>query len=289
MMNREYMKQTYAGNIDGWRAYRAEIAAAREKLSEIIEKYRFGGGTPAQAAQELSETIGKKAACEIIASAVNAHEHDGRLSPEVAKWAQEIGWDWEMSCNLGLCCDNIHMCHINQTAEALMNLPKEPEQPETEPAEADETETNEQEETKMKNAEFIAALTAQLASVKNRSAWDRGVQQYAEDFAAELAENLNGGYISLDDLRTGKGAEEAMLNGADNWNQYSYGGSSYIYDWDIARILCTPSELKRTRNGERNPNSRETWLDVQARALFQACNRTKKAIRRAFEAVEEVH
>lgn len=160
---------------------------------------------------------------------------------------------------------------------------------ETETAEADETENNEQEETKMKNAEFIAALTAQLATVKNRSAWDRGVQQYAEDFAAELAENLNGGYISLDDLRTGKGAEEAMLNGADNWNQYSYGGSSYIYDWDIARILCTPSELKRTRNVERNPNSRETWLDVQARALFQACNRTKKAIRRAFEAVEEAH
>ncbi len=155
--------------------------------------------------------------------------------------------------------------------------------------EHDETETNEQEETKMKNAEFITALTAQLATVKNRSAWDRGVQQYAEDFAAELAENLNGGYISLDDLRTGKGAEKAMLNGADNWNQYSYGGSSYIYDWDIARILCTPSELKRTRNGERNPNSRETWLDVQARALFQACNRTKKAISRAFETVEEVH
>ena len=160
---------------------------------------------------------------------------------------------------------------------------------ETETAEADETETSEQEETKMKNAEFIAALTAQLAAIKNRSAWDRGVQQYAEDFAAELAENLNGGYISLDDLRTGKGAEEAMLNGADNWDQYSYGGSSYIYDWDIARILCTPSELKRTRNGERNPNSRETWLDVQARALFQACNRTKKAIRRAFETVEEVY
>lgn len=159
--------------------------------------------------------------------------------------------------------------------------PTEPEQP--------GTETNEQEETKMKNAEFIAALTAQLATVKNRSAWGRGVQQYAEDFAAELAENLDGGSITLDDLRTGNGAEEAMLNGADNWNQYSYGGSSYIYNWDIARILCTPSELKRTRNGERNPNSRETWLDVQARALFQACNRTKKAIRRAFEAVEDVH
>lgn len=293
MMNREYMKQTYADNLTAWRGYRAQIAQDAETLCEIVQKHRFNDGTPEQAAQELTQTIGKESACVIIASAVNAHEHDGRLSPEVVKWAQEIGWDWEMSCNLGLTLDGkMHMCHINQTAEALMNLPEdEPEQPETETAEADETEAenNEQEETEMKNAEFIAALTAQLATVKNRSAWDRGVQQYAEDFAAELAENLNGGYISLDDLRTGKGAEEAMLNGADNWNQYSYGGSSYIYDWDIARILCTPSELKRTRNGERNPNSRETWLDVQARALFQACNRTKKAIRRAFKTVEEAH
>lgn len=285
MMNREYMKQTYADNLTAWREYRAQIAQDAETLCEIVQKHRFNDGTPEQAAQELAQTIGKESACVIIASAVNAHEHDGRLSPEVVKWAQEIGWDWEMSCNLGLTLDaKVHMCHINQTAEALMNLPEEPQ-----PTEPTETETNEQEEIEMKNAEFIAALTAQLAAVKNRSAWDRGVQQYAEDFAAELAENLNGGYISLDDLRTGKGAEEAMLNGADNWNQYSYGGSSYIYDWDIARILCTPSELNRTRNGERNPNSRETWLDVQARALFQACNRTKKAIRRAFEAVEEVH
>lgn len=283
MMNREYMKQTYADNLTAWREYRAQIAQDAETLCKIVQKHRFNGGTPEQAAREIVQAIGAENARVIIASAVNAHKGDGRLSADVIEWAKGIGWDWEMSCNLGLTLDGkVHMCHINQTAEALMNLPEdEPEQP--------GTETNEQEETKMKNAEFIAALTAQLATVKNRSAWGRGVQQYAEDFAAELAENLDGGSITLDDLRTGNGAEEAMLNGADNWNQYSYGGSSYIYNWDIARILCTPSELKRTRNGERNPNSRETWLDVQARALFQACNRTKKAIRRAFEAVEDVH
>lgn len=287
MMNREYMKQTYADNLTAWREYRAQIAQDAETLCEIVQNHRFNGGTPEQAAREIVQAIGAENARVIIASAVNAHEGDGRLSADVIEWAQGIGWDWEMACNLGLTLDaKMHMCHINQTAEALMNLPEEPQPTETEPtAEAAQNE----EENTMKNAQFIAALTAQLATVKNRSAWDRGVQQYAEDFAAELAENLNGGYISLDDLRTGKGAEDAMLNGADNWNQYSYGGSSYIYDWDIARILCTPSELKRTRNGERNPNSRETWLDVQARALFQACNRTKKAIRRAFEAVEEVH
>lgn len=289
MMNREYMKQTYADNLTAWREYRAQIAQDAETLYEIVQNHRFNGGTPEQAAREIVQAIGAENARVIIASAVNAHEGDGRLSASVIEWAQGIGWDWEMTCNLGLTLDaKMHMCHINQTAEALMNLPEEP-QP-TEPTETEptaEAAQNEEENT-MTNAEFIASLTAQLATVNNRSAWDRGVQQYAEDFAAELAEKLSGGYISLDDLRTGKGAEKAMLNGADNWNQYSYGGSSYIYDWDIARILCTPSELKRTRNGKRNPNSRETWLDVQARALFQACNRTKKAIRRAFEAVEEV-
>ena len=63
-----------------------------------------------------------------------------------------------------------------------------------------------------------------------------------------------------------------LLNGASDWSQYSWGGCSLIYDGDIAERLCTPSELKKTRNGERRPNSREDWLDVQARALYQASN-----------------
>jgi hypothetical protein len=60
------------------------------------------------------------------------------------------------------------------------------------------------------------------------------------------------------------------LNGAKDWSQYSWGGCSLIYDAAIARRLCTPSELKKTRNGERRPNSNEEWLDTQARALNQA-------------------
>lgn len=43
--------------------------------------------------------------------------------------------------------------------------------------------------------------------------------------------------------------------------------------------VCTPSELKRTDGGMNAPNSRETWLDVQARALYQACNRIRKICR----------
>ena len=64
--------------------------------------------------------------------------------------------------------------------------------------------------------------------------------------------------------------EQMLLNGADNWSAYSYGGCSLIWNEDIAKTLCTPSELKRTKNGQNDPNSRETWMDVQARALYQA-------------------
>ena len=68
-----------------------------------------------------------------------------------------------------------------------------------------------------------------------------------------------------------------MLNGAKDWNQYSWGALSLIYDCDIAERLSAPSELKKTRGGERRPNSREEWLDVQARALQQAFSRLADA------------
>ena len=98
---------------------------------------------------------------------------------------------------------------------------------------------------------------------KTRSAWDKGVTLYA----LELLDNLR-------DLPAADNRQEiqnALLNGAPDWGEYSWGGCSLIYNADIAERLCSPSELKRTRGGEWRPNRREEWLDVQARALFQAC------------------
>lgn len=103
-----------------------------------------------------------------------------------------------------------------------------------------------------------------------RSAWNRGVKSYAVDLLYDLAENIQGGYIDPADLGSAALLKKAMLNGAADWNQYSWGGCSLCYDADIAERLCTPSELKRKRGGDLQPNSRETWLDVQARALYQA-------------------
>ena len=91
-----------------------------------------------------------------------------------------------------------------------------------------------------------------------RSAWDKAVKQYA----LELLESLEGNYTGA-----------ALLNGAENWSAHSYGGCSLIYDYEIAERLCSPSEFKRSKDGEKQPNSRETWLDCQARALGQAATR----------------
>lgn len=126
----------------------------------------------------------------------------------------------------------------------------------------------------MKNLHEVVSV---IESKKTRSAWDRGVNAYALEMLEELAFNVEHGYTTADDLCNCKMIRKALLNGAEDWQQYSWGGCSLIYDSDIAERLCCPSELRKTRNGERRPNSREEWLDVQARALYQACNRIVKA------------
>ena len=58
------------------------------------------------------------------------------------------------------------------------------------------------------------------------SKWTNGVNEYVQ----ELKE-----FLKDENLETTK---ENMLNGASNWTQYSYGGSTLIYDYDIAERLA---------------------------------------------------
>lgn len=106
-----------------------------------------------------------------------------------------------------------------------------------------------------------------------RSAWKRGVY----DYALMLLDSRS----DLEDFHTNVLKEE-LLNGASDWHEYSLRGFALIYDGDIAEALCTPSELKRCDFGRLRPNSREEWLDVQARALYQAYNRIVTIVK-AFE------
>ena len=123
-----------------------------------------------------------------------------------------------------------------------------------------------------KIADYIEKNTA-------RGAWNNGVKLYALELLKELDTAINDGYFAIEDLNAPKLLDRQMLNGAEDWTQYSYGGCSLIYDGDIAERLCNPSELKKTRTGERNPNGRETWLDCQAMALYQAARRVRLAVK----------
>lgn len=144
---------------------------------------------------------------------------------------------------------------------------------------------------------YFTILTAVLATIKNqkpaRSKWDRAVWEDAEEMIAEAIENMKETPEEAPQTLTALTAE--LLNvsvrtlkdwGGDNGNggiknlyrcahKSSWGGSFLCYDSDIARHYCTPSELKRSRDGARNPNSREQWLDVQARAIYQALSKIR--------------
>ena len=110
-------------------------------------------------------------------------------------------------------------------------------------------------------------LYQSISATSPRSAWGRGVKSYA----LEMIESAE---VEL----TRDNVESVLLNGARNWNAYSFGGCAEIYDADIAERLCSPSELKRKNGGDLQPNSRESWLDVQARALFQAARLVRNSI-----------
>ena len=110
----------------------------------------------------------------------------------------------------------------------------------------------------------IFNLYDKIESVPAKSAWKNGVKEYALELVESLFE------MDFDIISNKKLLSGALLNGANDWNQYSAGGGALICDSDIAKRLCTDSELERTKNGEKQPNSHESWLDVQARALYQA-------------------
>lgn len=125
----------------------------------------------------------------------------------------------------------------------------------------------------------IQTIRDRIDAMNTLSAWNRGVNAYAHELLDTIEEAIDGGYFDSDDITSPNLLERALLNGASDWKQYSWGGSSLIYNHQIAQRLCTPSELRKTHDGERRPNSREDWLDVQARALFQAARRIAIAVK----------
>lgn len=118
----------------------------------------------------------------------------------------------------------------------------------------------------------VARIREEIENTRFRSAWDNGVKLYALDILGDYSKMLD--YAK----ETGGGdtprfIETALLLGAESWMAYSEGGCSLVYSADIAKRLCSPSEMKRktSRSGMILPPNRiETWIQVQGRALNQA-------------------
>lgn len=110
-------------------------------------------------------------------------------------------------------------------------------------------------------------MRSQINAKRCRSAWDKGVRLYALELIDSLEERAQWEGANP---ATVKECKRWALNGAMDWTQYSEGGCSLVYDRQIAERLCTASELKKTDNGRKEPNARESWIDVQTRALYQA-------------------
>ena len=116
----------------------------------------------------------------------------------------------------------------------------------------------------------IEQLKQEIEKEKTRSAWSKGVKNYC----FEIVENIKNSYkYNGEDLKSFdfESLRKIALNGADDWNHYSWSGCSLIYNGDILEALFCPSIVKRYENSD-EVNGVDL-LDYQARALRVAMNK----------------
>ena len=119
-------------------------------------------------------------------------------------------------------------------------------------------------------------LSAVKAMPCGRPAWDKGVKE----LAIFIAENMVGWEYTDIEVNSTKELEKVYLNGAANWYEYTRGGCLLIYNDEIAECLCSPAEYRRLEaKNFPDPNPRETWMDVQCRAAWQAWQMIAHVIR----------
>ena len=130
------------------------------------------------------------------------------------------------------------------------------------------------------NSINIISIMTRINSWKANSAWNRGVKLYAMEILSNIKDE---GQNELSFDENGKLIQKTwtihgLTQGFDHWVGCSQSGQFEIYDREIALRLCTASELQKTKFGERNPSKRETWIECQGRALFQARNLIAKTV-----------
>lgn len=105
-------------------------------------------------------------------------------------------------------------------------------------------------------------LIKQIEQWKPRSAWDKGVKELMFMIVEHECRDFIDDFKTIDTHKI-----DELISLAKEW---SYNGELWIYDQQLAEQFCTPSELKRVKGGKFPPNSKEQWVDLQARACYQA-------------------
>jgi hypothetical protein len=67
----------------------------------------------------------------------------------------------------------------------------------------------------------ISAIRREIRNGVGRTAWVKGVRSYAEELLDHYLGRLN---LTDESVRIGKIKERDLLNGAQDWSQYSWGG-----------------------------------------------------------------
>ena len=112
-----------------------------------------------------------------------------------------------------------------------------------------------------------------LIMSSGKSAWEKGVTAYA----VELLNTIEDNDMPMKVPEMFRDFQEILLDGSEDWYHYSHEKRSIVSNEEIATRLTPPSKLKRG-NYTNPPNSWESWLDVQARALGQACVKLYEAM-----------
>ena len=101
-----------------------------------------------------------------------------------------------------------------------------------------------------------------------RGIYEKAICQYAFELVDNIADNYITTADELEHLENITNLKERALNGAENWTQYSWGGCSLCYNYDILSRLFCPSIVKKYKNADTVRGCH--LLDYQASALTRA-------------------
>lgn len=101
-----------------------------------------------------------------------------------------------------------------------------------------------------------------------RGIYQKAICQYALELCENIADDHTTTAEELEHLESITNLKERALNGASDWNNYSWCGCSLCYNYDILNRLFCPSLVKKYANSD-SVRGRHL-LDYQAKALAKA-------------------